>query len=392
MTDPDPHPIPPPIPLDAPWSLYVRVPSTSNATWAPDAAVRPSPDSPPSVRVDILGTAALQDSIDLSQIVTTLKSGGYELSFYAKASASTPVGLNLRKNGDDWHNEGLDNPVSLTTAWAQYTLTFVAQSDGAPSRLSWFMGHAPTGSSVWINAPTLIGVAIPTPVYYRTFDCGVVVLNGDTLPHTVELSNVSALPLHRLTGQQAPMWQYFIDDADETAFSILTGSWDVRNYDSGSHCDTTPSQEEVRPANGYYHHWERGAQRSPSPASAAFDLLIPAAGLYNISMWWPAAVPARAGWARALRVSISGGIETTVDLTSQGGDLFFAVAANAQLAPGATLTVACASGDGDCIADAVLVESAARWNDGSATASVTLQPMDAIVLRRTTGAPAHCAQ
>jgi len=44
-----------------------------------------------------------------------------------------------------------------------------------------------------------------------------------------------------------------------------------------------------------------------------------------------------------------------------------------------------------CIADAVLVESAARWNDGSQAVNVTLRAMDAIVLRKTQGVPAHCA-
>ena len=49
------------------------------------------------------------------------------------------------------------------------------------------------------------------------------------------------------------------------------------------------------------------------------------------------------------------------------------------------------AGGGSCIADAVRVESAARYNDGSAADNVTLQPMDAIVLRRTLGAPAQCS-
>ena len=61
-----------------------------------------------------------------------------------------------------------------------------------------------------------------------------------------------------------------------------------------------------------------------------------------------------------------------------------------QLEPGDTLEVACPAGGGDCIADAVLVESAARWNDGSVASNVTLQPMDSIVLQKTAGAPAHC--
>jgi hypothetical protein len=46
------------------------------------------------------------------------------------------------------------------------------------------------------------------------------------------------------------------------------------------------------------------------------------------------------------------------------------------------------AGTGTLVADALLLESQARWNDGSAAASVTLTAMDAIVLHRNaTGCP-----
>ena len=40
------------------------------------------------------------------------------------------------------------------------------------------------------------------------------------------------------------------------------------------------------------------------------------------------------------------------------------------------------TGSAPCIADALLLRSKARYNDGSTAAQVTLQPMDGIVLRR----------
>jgi len=92
-----------------------------------------------------------------------------------------------------------------------------------------------------------------------------------------------------------------------------------------------------------------------------------------------------------MRIRISpGDVETTVDLTSQGGDEFLLVAAAVLLGPTSTLEVACPADGGACIADAVLVESAARYNDGSQAASVTLQPFDGIILRKTP-APPSCA-
>jgi hypothetical protein len=159
--------------------------------------------------------------------------------------------------------------------------------------------------------------------------------------------------------------------------------------DSGYDGAGSPTAEQVRPANGFFHHWARGARRAPGGSSASFDLGVPAAGAYNVSLWWPAAVPARAGWATAMRLALApGGAAATVDLTRQGGDEWLLLFAGAQLAPGSALTVECPQGGGDCIADAVLVESEARFNDGGAAARVELQPFDGIVLQWAAGAAA----
>lgn len=141
---------------------------------------------------------------------------------------------------------------------------------------------------------------------------------------------------------------------------------------------------------------------SSSEALVVAVAQIPVEGKYDISMWWPAAVPARQGWAKAMSVTIAAGdtdptpttssaTSVTVDLRTDGGDGWFAVSHDTQLGPNSTLTVECPSGGGDCIADAVLVQSKARWNDGSPATRVTLRSMDAIVLRGADGQqPAHC--
>ena len=387
VLNPDLPPVPPDIPLTEAWSLYVRSPSVSNASWALDEAVRPSPDAPASARVDVQNSAASNDGIDISQVVDGFaRVGAYALIFWARASRdNTPVQLNSRKNGGDWHNFGLDASVVFTTTWALYNVSFDSSGDGTQGRLSWFVGSAAPNTSLWINSPSLKGVAESPPVLIREFECGAVVLNGDTNPSTVQLP----AGLRRLSGLQAPLWQYVVDDGS-SAFKALTGQWGVVDFDSGYNGAQTPSQEEVRPANGYFHHWQFGASLAPAGSSAAFNLSIPVSGVYNVSMWWPAAVPARSAWAQAMRVSISpGGVSTTVDLSSQGGDLFLLVAAEAQLEPSSTLVVECPAGGGACVADAVLVESAARYNDGSAAAQVTLGAMDAVVLERAS-APPNC--
>jgi hypothetical protein len=386
IVDPNPPPIPPNVPIDQNWFLYVRSPNSSNASWTFDSTERPSTSFPPSVRVDINNTAPSNDGIDLSQVLN-FESGGYQLAFWAKSSVDgTPVQLNSRKNGGDWHNFGLDQPIVLTPSWQLFNITFLSVSDGTPGRLSWFLGSAAPGTSVWINSPTLTGVIIPPPVLYREFDCGTVVLNGDTQNHTVLLQTGS---LRRLNGQQAPRYQYFVDD-NSSQFQIVSGDWTVSDFNNG-YKESSPSQEQVRPSNGYFHHWRTGAHQAPAGGSAIFTLNIPVSGVYNLSMWWPAAVPARSSWSQALKVTVNpGSITTTVNLSTQGGDMFFPLFGELQLDPTSTLQIDCPTGGGTCIADAILIESIARWNDGSAEDSVFLQPMDAIILQRINGAPSSC--
>ena len=67
--------------------------------------------------------------------------------------------------------------------------------------------------------------------------------------------------------------------------------------------------------------------QAPAGSSATFDLGVPARGNYDVAMWWPAAVPARSGWATAMSVTLNTGavttaaVSVTVDLTKQGGDV-----------------------------------------------------------------------
>ena len=217
--------------------------------------------------MDVQGTAASSDGIDLSQLVAGLEAGAYQLSFWARASREgTPAHLNARKNGGDWHSFGLDQDLTLSAQWAQYNVTFPCAPDGSLTRLSWFLGKDAPLTTVWVNGPTLTGVTLPPPVLTREYECGVVVLNGDAAPRAVALG---AFPgLQRLTGQQAPLWQYFVDDSS-SAFTAVSGQWTAGSWDSGYHWNSTPTQEEVRPASGFYHHWAAGARtaaRSPRRA------------------------------------------------------------------------------------------------------------------------------
>ncbi len=399
VVSPSSAPIPPSLPLNStPWGLWVENPSGANASLTMDASQRPSPASPPSARVDIAATAQSSAYIDLSLVLPQLPSGGYRLSFFARASCappSAPLSLNARQDGGDWHGMGLDARVSLTREWVLYNATFASTGGGLRARLSWWLGSVPGGCSVWVNSPALDGVALPQAVLTREFECGVVVVNGERgAPNaTVAVGNTTSpgSAFSRLLGTQAPRWQYFVDDAGAGFSALSGGPWVRGDFDSGYHWSTTPTQEEVRPPHGFFHHWGVGAHTAPGGSSAQFHLGVPQGGAYNVSLWWPAAVPARLAWARAARVSINpGGVALVLDFSTQGGDQFLPIALGAQLDPTSVLVIECPEGGGGCVADAVLVESAARWNDGSEAPQVTLSSMDAIVLAKTAGAPQHC--
>ena len=107
----------------------------------------------------------------------------------------------------------------------------------------------------------------------------------------------------------------------------------------------------------------------------------------------PRAKPAMTQWNPKMAASVVSRVgktvaSTTVDIT-QAGDRWYLVAEGVQLSAGSVLSLACPAAGGSCVADAVLVESAARFNDGAAVQSVELGPTDGIILRRQP-APAGC--
>ena len=234
-------------------------------------------------------------------------------------------------------------------------------------------------------------------VWRRDFECGVALLNGDDVARTFELES----GLKRLRGQQAPKWQLIIDD-NSSAFSAVHGQWTLGSFDSGYDMARS-SSEEVRPPTGFYHHWAAGAHTAAGGAAATFELGVPEPGVYNVSLWWADAVPARSSWSTGMTVAIVGGgsdsrqqsraehaaAVRTINLTTEGGDVWLLVAPSVHLAPGAKLQIECPGGSGACMADAVLLESEARMNDGSAATSVQIAAKDAIILARA-NAPAHC--
>jgi hypothetical protein len=176
-----------------------------------------------------------------------------------------------------------------------------------------------------------------------------------------------------LTGTQAPRVQTIIDDAD-AAFAAGT-LWQAAKHDSGLWMAAGP----------YFHDWAGASHELTSGTdSAEWDLGVRADDTYTLSAWW-AAAPMATGWSKqaVFEVVSAGSVVASQTLDeSTDGDAWHTIATVALKAADKPRVRVRNAGTGTLVADALLLESQARWNDGSAATSVTLTAMDAIVLHR----------
>ena len=138
-------------------------------------------------------------------------------------------------------------------------------------------------------------------------------------------------------------------------------------------------------AGPYYHNWGTGChQLDGASGTAQWDLALRADDTYTIDAWWPAA-PAASGWSKQVvfEVVSAGKVVATATVDqSSGGDQWHTVAVVPLAMQDAPFVRVRNGGAGAAIADALHIRSLSRYNDGSIAASVTLEPMDGIVLAR----------
>ena len=352
-------------PLGDPWTYWVDTDAGAAAAFSLDTAT--SADGGSSARVDVSDAGDLTSwHVALFHDDLGVTSGQlYDLTFWAKADAPHVVDVNLQKQEADWDDYGLWGEVTLSTEWREFTMPFEASATAADGRLGFNVGTA-TGT-VWIDAVSL--VERPSDVYEREFENGVAVVNGTRERRTVDVGD----GLSRISGDQAPLHQIIVDDAD-AAFSC-GGDCAEAAYDSGEWVAASP----------FFHDWGAGCHAlGGSAGEATFDLGIEADDTYSVDVWWPAA-PESTGWTTQAVFELLSGTTVVATATldqTQGGDEWHRIAdVPLTAADGATVRVT-ALDDAPAIADAVYVQSAARYNDGSPAASVTLEPMDAIVLAK----------
>lgn len=357
-------------PIAWPWDFWADAGSGCAATLARDTAAS-APEGSAAARVDVTATCGEDWQIELAQHDRSLTQGTvYDATFWARSAVTRTLTVSSQQGSAPWTWYGLWRTVEVGPTWRAYTVSFEANATVSDARLQFLFGDTP--GTVWVDDVRL--TLHPPDVFRRDFDLGIVLLNGTRQAQTIELG----AGFRRLVGRQAPRYEAILDDA-APGFSVISGTWQPTDYDSG----------EWQASGPFYHDWGEGLrQLSSGTGSVRWDLPISASDTYTITAWWPAA-PAASGWnAAALYEVVADGIvvaSTTSDQRS-GGDQWRQIAA-VPLAAGDNAYVRLTCSGAPCVADALHIRSAGRYNDGSLAASVTLAPMDGIVLARVPAVP-----
>jgi hypothetical protein len=346
------------------WALWVDESSGGNATIQQEQGEAPVGSA--ALRIDINAAADAGWQISLSATDCLLQNEAiYEVRFWAKSDVPRTITVNMHKSSPDWDNFGLWQEVAIGATWAEHTLHFTANATAQNASLQFLLGDQV--GTVWLDEVQLIQQ--PLHLFRREFTNGLVLLNGTHHPQRVTVG----AGWRRLQGDQAPLAEWIVDDGDP-AFST-TGQWQTANYDSGQWKASGP----------YYHNWGIGLhERVGAEGEARWALAIPHEDTYTITVWWPAA-PGASGWSEQAiyEVVADGQVLASQTLSQRTGGDEWQPLATVHLKPedDAHIRLRC-TGDAPCMADALHVRSAARYNDGSVAETVTLAPFDGIILER----------
>lgn len=350
------------------WSMWVNTPAGCAASF--ERTTSTFAEGAASAHINVLDIGeGVNWHIDFSQADRSYVAGQvYDLSFWAKSGPTTrTITVCSQKGSPDWRNYGLWQDVPIDTQWRHYTVTYEANETVSDARVQFLAGSHE--GDVWLDGVRL--ARHPPDVYRRAFTKGMAMLNGTrerrTLPVPAGYS--------RIEGVQAPRHQYIVDNSD-SAFSS-EGGWQATSLDSG----------EWKSAGPFYHDWGENCMRLPAGTTGTAEWRLEPRGddTHTIQAWWPAA-PESATWtgAAVYELVVAGTVVTSTTLDQRtGGDEWHTITTAAlRVADNPVLRLRNA-GAGACIADALHVFSASRLNDGQAVTSVTLEPLDGIVLRRT---------
>ena len=211
-------------------------------------------------------------------------------------------------------------------------------------------------------------------MYRRDFTKGTVLLNASSKPAQVNLETGFA----RFFGEQAPRYQYIIDDGAE-GFTAM-GNWRRAAVDGGLHPVWGPM-----PNGPYYHAWNGSCHISDTGrGSAQWPLNIAEDGKYTIQVWWADSPDASRWCSRAVyEVVSSGRVIASAALDERtGGDQWHTISTVWLSATGDSAIRVRSEGEGALVADALHIFSSERLNDGIPVRTLTIPAKDGILLRR----------
>ncbi len=369
-----PEPIPRPLfsdgdfenPGNSSWSFFVQPNQGVLAYFSYDADAASGQRSA-RIEVRALPPSAQPHFVNFYRDGVKVRKGvSYVVRFSAKADTPRPLVVSLQRRAGDWEGLGLWKRFEMGREWKEYTVGFTATGGRSDAGLQFFLADA-TGV---VHIDDVFMDELPPDVYRRDFEKGIVLLNGTSEPKTIPLGD----GFSRIVGAQAPKRQYVIDDDGPGV--KFSGGW------STVHRDT--HEWKVEPP--FYHDWGSTCREAVQrDAAAEYDLMIPEDGTYTIRVWLPDA-PNRSSRTKAAVYEIValGKIIASAKIDqTRNPDAWRDVAQVAlKTRDRPILRIRNSQGQGLLYADAVYVESAARYNDGSPAREVVLEPFDGIVLRR----------
>lgn len=350
------------------WGMWVNTSAGCAATVVRDTTDKAVGSASAHINVTNTGEG-VNWHIDFHQLNRSLAAGqDYDLIFWAKTGPTTrTLTLSCQKGSPDWRNYGLYDTVDLSSQWQEYTVAWQANETVSDARILFFVGDAL--GDVWLDEVRL--VKHPPDVYRRDFSNGVVLLNGTKETRTIGLET----GLRHITGDQAPKHQYMLDDSTSGVFTS-SGPWQTVTIESGEWKDSGP----------FYHDWGPDCHLlNGTTGQGQWDLRLPEGGVYTIQAWWPADPASSGRSSQVVYELVSGGSVLTSCTLDQrtGGDEWHTIASSVALdTSGAPSVRIRNTATGSCVADALHVFSQARLNDGSVASSVTLPPLDGIMLKR----------
>ncbi|MCX7607800.1 MAG: carbohydrate binding domain-containing protein, partial [Anaerolineales bacterium] len=351
-------------PMASPWRLWTNTDAGCRATVTRDGTT--AAEGKYSARIVVTSTSGIDWHVDFNQDYRSLeKEAVYDLTFWAKADRPTLLGLAASKNASPWTNYGLSHQVMVGPSWQLYTITFRATASVTDARIQFFAGAV--AGTIWLDGIQL--QLHPPDVFRRDYTYGTVLLNATPVSQTVPVGP----GFQRLEGKQAPLDEFILDDSDP-AFRVVSGAWEVRTYDSG----------EWKAEGPFYHAWETTLHELTGPSGEVrWSLPIRYTDTYTITVWWPAA-PVAKGWNSQVRYEVVQGekvlASAILDQSKRGDEWHFLAAV--PLVPAQKPYVRLVCSGAPCVADALHLRSAARYNNGQPVTEVTLAPLDGIILKR----------